>query len=149
MTIMPCSSSSSSFAQPRPVISVMSAPSVPSQFQSVVSRLHVVFGPSFFVWLSFLAHGLFSHLLRLRRYFQTRDVSLGMKPLEDFQTPSLILLAAVFHLGVGRHDLERRRLVPASFDLGVNKRQEHFVVVTWNRRADGVELERLRVLNLR
>src|SRR5260370_42218931 len=83
----------------------------------------------------------------LLRYLQPRNVALGMKPLEDFQTASLILLAAVFLLGVGRHGLERRRLVPASFDLGINKRQEHFVIVSWNRRADNVELQRLRVFN--
>jgi hypothetical protein len=34
MTIRPCSSSPSSFAPPRPVISVMSAPSAPSQVYS-------------------------------------------------------------------------------------------------------------------
>jgi len=70
-----------------------------------------------------------------------------MKLLEDIQTPSLILFATVFLLGVEWHDLERRRLVPASFDFGVNERQEHFVVVARNWWADSVELERLRVLD--
>jgi hypothetical protein len=70
-----------------------------------------------------------------------------MKPPEDFQTPSLIFLAAVFLLGVGRLDGEWRRFVPASFDFGVNKRQKYTIVVAGDRRADDVKLERLRVLD--
>src|SRR4051794_21001076 len=84
---------------------------------------------------------------RLLRYLQLRDVAFLVKPAEDFQTASLILLASVSLLGVGRHDLERRCLVPTPFHLGVHERQEHFVVVARNWRADDVELERLRVLN--
>src|ERR1700722_15954427 len=75
---------------------------------------------------------------RLRRYFQPRNVAFGMKPLEDFQAPSLILPAAVFLLGVGRLELERRRLIPASFDFGGNERQKHLVIVAQHwRGGDG------------
>src|SRR5579883_2187533 len=83
----------------------------------------------------------------LFRYFQARNVPLGMKPPQDFQAPSLIPFAAVCLLGVGWHDLEGRRLVPAAFDFGVHEHQENLVVVTRNRRANDVELEWLRVLN--
>jgi hypothetical protein len=137
------------------------------QLQSVVCRFHVIFGFSFFERLSFLAHGLLSQYQhcrsrknaaserscrsrlpsRLRRYFQPRNVALGMKPLENLQAASLILLAAVFLSGVGRRDGERRRFIPASFDFGVHERQKYLVVIVRNWRADDVELERLRVLN--
>jgi hypothetical protein len=79
--------------------------------------------------------------LGLRRYFQPRNVALGMKPLEDFQTPSLVFLA--------RLDLKRRRFIPAAFDFGVNERQKHLMAIAGNRRADSVESEWLRVLNWR
>src|SRR5262249_40312422 len=68
----------------------------------------------------------------LLRYLQPRDVALGVKPLEDFQTTSLIFFAAVFLLGIGRLDLERRRLVPASFDFGVNEGQKYGMIVAGN-----------------
>src|SRR5207253_1597930 len=109
-------------------------------------RLHVVFGRSLLVWLCLLAHGLLSHRLGPLRHFQGRDVPLGVKPPEDFQAASLILLAAVFLLGVGWLDPDRRRFVPASLDFGVNKRKKHCVIVARNRRAVNVELEWLRVL---
>src|ERR1700682_468071 len=65
----------------------------------------------------------------LRRYFQPRNIALGMKPLEDFKTPSLIFFAAVFLFMIGRLDLKRRRLIPASFYFGVNERQKHLMAV--------------------
>ena len=70
-----------------------------------------------------------------------------MKPLEDFQAPSLIFPTAVFLGGVGRYKDKGRRLVPASFDFGVNQGEKQGVVVTGNRRTDDVELERLRIHN--
>jgi hypothetical protein len=56
------------------------------------------------------------------RDFQTRNVTFVVKPSEDFQAARPILTAAMFLIGVGGHNLDRRRLVPAAFDIGVNER---------------------------